>query len=513
MAAQQDQFELRTSNYNKHQELILVWPLPPDHLAEDLNRFTRLVPEPTNELNDCLRYIHENDRVTKLFFITGDGAGLSAEQRIESLRSSLRQSNREIRLITFVWNQNNAGPVEHINDTGQYFNDFSQLCIHLEEALSATNDIARSLAGSTMSLNLFSSEILDLNCLNKLKILICWKRTLVQTLLELNQPRTDIDHSLDCLAQFYAHESTMQQQIRKFRDEYFLSDRPNGPIWWFTRGTFLSKCLQRALLEKDVKRLFQLRFFIRDLYQQLHSLQTSTAGHDNLTVYRSMIPTATDLPDTGALLTMDTFLSTSTSLELAEIFAEPSSIIFEIQTGAREETGFVLGNLAQLITDIASVPLDQQEVLFQLYTSFRVHGIRADNNRQYVALRLLGREELDRMANEVDEESQNTYWSTQRFLEPGKQWQEWRNIANAVEYYQQLFPILLSYEKEPMDMIMVQLETLYDDEQERSMKRAMISPVETYPCIYFPFLLVQRSRCQLSETVQLSGEAQNSRQD
>jgi hypothetical protein len=190
-------------------------------------------------------------------------------------------------------------------------------------------------------------------------------------------------------------------------------------------------------------------------------------------VYRSMKPTpGEDLPDVGALATIDSFLSTSPSLGLAEIYAEESSIIYEIQTGAREETDFLYANLAYLDTDSpsSSVSVDQQEVLFQLYTSFRVNRIQRDIKPTRVVLHLLGREELDQMSNEMEGEFQNTCCAREKLLAPGEVWKQRGDIANAVEYYQKLFTILLSNENERMETIMVRLEALYTNEEERSMK-------------------------------------------
>jgi hypothetical protein len=234
----------------------------------------------------------------------------------------------------------------------------------------------------------------------------------------------------------------------------------------------LSQILQHALKTGNIKDLFQLRFFIRDLYVQLRNLQqTRGSNHDNLTVYRSIKPTSgEDLPDPGALISMDTSLSTSTSPELAEIFAEPTSIIFEIQTGVSTESDFVFGNLGLLHTETSSsaVLLDEQEVLFQLYTSFRVDQIRTENNRQRVALRLLAREELDQMSNEVEEGFRNERCGSETLLAPGEEWSRRDDITRAVEYYQKLFSILLSNAEEPVEAITERLREMCDDEEMRS---------------------------------------------
>ena len=481
MATLPDRFKLRISKYG-FEALILLWPPPVQLQVNELDQSTTPIEEPLANFNDCLRYINQSKACRRLFVITCDTVHLSAERRIGILRSIVRQWDRDIRLVIHVLDQSNAARAT--DETAQYCNNARDLCIRLEEALPATNSSARSLAGSTTSLDSLSFSTFGSRNVERRKILIHWKRLLVRTLLELDQPRAEIERGLDRLQQYYVNDANTLRDIAYFRTEYFQANRTDGPICWFTKGNFLSKFLQQALETKNMEQLFQLRFFIRDLYEHLRSVQVEGSSHDNLTVYRSMLATTRDLPSADDLLTTDKFLSASTSYTIAEIFAEPTSVIYEIQTGLAADADFVYANLAQLSenTDASasSMSPDQQEVLFQLYASFRVREIHRDIQPTRVVLDLLGREEVDRMSNEIDEEFRNTLCDTENLLEPGRERQRRGEIARAVEYYQRLFTILLSVEAEPIETIMTQLQTLDSDEQGRSTKEAMILLTNRY---------------------------------
>ncbi|CAF1270514.1 unnamed protein product, partial [Didymodactylos carnosus] len=312
------------------------------------------------------------------------------------------------------------------------------------------------------------------NSLKKENVIVYWKRLLINRLLELQQPQTEIQHGIDHMKQYYSMDSASLTQIRNFQEKYFQSEKEIGPICWFTSGNFLSKFLQRALQTKNMEQLFPLRFFIRDLYQHLQQVQTGGSDDSNLVVYRSVLPTQDYRHRVNESITMNSFFSTSMSRDLAVIFAEPSSILYEIHTGLKQNTDLVFANLSELNDDANSsstIPLDQQEVLFALYTPFRISEVKMEEELSRVVLHLLDNDDLARISNEMEQQFKGTPCETEKLLERGKYWEGRGDIGKAVEYYKKLFTILLSNENERIETINDKLGQLYTEEQEGGMER------------------------------------------
>ena len=274
------------------------------------------------------------------------------------------------------------------------------------------------------------------------------------------------------MKQYYSKDLTSLRDIDNFQHKYFQPNRENGPICWFTSGNFLSKFLQRALREPYMDQLFPLRFFIRDLYQHLQSVKMDGRNNSDLVVYRSMSPIQDYRYRIHELITMNTFFSTSISRDLAVIFAAESSILYEIHTGLKENTDLVFANLGQLVDETnssSSLPLDQQEVLFALYSPFRICEVNMEENPSRVVLQLLDHDDLATISNEVEQTFKDTPCAIEKLLARGKYWEERNEIRRAVDYYKNLFTILLSDEKELVESISDKLQKLYSEEQEIKM--------------------------------------------
>jgi hypothetical protein len=62
----------------------------------------------------------------------------------------------------------------------------------------------------------------------------------------------------------------------KIIDEFQLNYRGHRLIWWFTTTNFIPFILNQAFQTKNIEILIKMAFFIKDLYQQLESLQMDT---------------------------------------------------------------------------------------------------------------------------------------------------------------------------------------------------------------------------------------------
>ncbi|CAF1691376.1 unnamed protein product, partial [Adineta ricciae] len=112
--------------------------------------------------------------------------------------------------------------------------------------------------------------------------------------------------------------------------------------------TFLYRLLNKALREQDIDILYSLRYFIKDLHEQLtdlHSRQVSTQTPEEsksiITVYRGQLINTQEFDqklrnNLNGFLSVTNFLSTTVSKPLATIFAgngteiHMQSILFQI---------------------------------------------------------------------------------------------------------------------------------------------------------------------------------------
>ncbi len=129
-----------------------------------------------------------------------------------------------------------------------------------------------------------------------------------------------------------------KKKISEF-DQYYQS---TNAIFWYTRNYFLFRLLNQAFRTEDIDNIFKFRFFIVDLYQQLLNLHSSQRFPSKLTVYRGQSIGLTELEhlkeNIGQLISINTFLSTTTDPQVASIFAgdgtnHPSyerSVLFEM---------------------------------------------------------------------------------------------------------------------------------------------------------------------------------------
>ena len=88
---------------------------------------------------------------------------------------------------------------------------------------------------------------------------------LIDCLLRMPPPPTDKPDFVNlCLHEH--HNDLKSLEIVHELEETYASDRS---IWWYTRETFIYHLLNKSLRIQNIDGLFQLRFLIRDIAEQL----------------------------------------------------------------------------------------------------------------------------------------------------------------------------------------------------------------------------------------------------
>ncbi|CAF1264136.1 unnamed protein product [Adineta ricciae] len=211
-----------------------------------------------------------------------------------------------------------------------------------------------------------------------------WNQLLLAALRQLPQnDRSKQDIIDECKAQ-YQNNTSVLKQIEEFEKSY----RSELAIWWYTRDCFLYKMINRALRTEDIDIIFKFRFFITDLYNQLSDLhkQSKSERSNLLILYRGQRLTSNELKvlksNINCIISMNTFLSATTNLDVALMFAGNGSerpliesVLFQITIDVNQSD--------QPVADISQLGYmkDEDEVLLSMSMLFRVNVIcEVDNS-------------------------------------------------------------------------------------------------------------------------------------
>jgi tetratricopeptide (TPR) repeat protein len=167
--------------------------------------------------------------------------------------------------------------------------------------------------------------------------------------------------------------------LREFQQNY-SSDHA---IWWFTRDTFITELLNKALRIQNIDLLFLLRFFIHDMEKQLKQCQCLTT----VKVYRYQLILNQELEvlrnSIGQFISINNFLLTNVNRNSVLPHSKlPSNdndyqpVLFEIVADPHLDKIKPFGN----ITSQHYSPNNQEEILFMLGSIFQLNNIRQDEN-------------------------------------------------------------------------------------------------------------------------------------
>ncbi|CAF2433700.1 unnamed protein product [Rotaria sp. Silwood2] len=197
----------------------------------------------------------------------------------------------------------------------------------------------------------------------------------------------------------YCKDLVEQDKINRFEKEYTESNA----IWWYTYDCFVYRLLNKALRTQNIDVIFQFRFFIYDLNNQIKRLYLQylqdhrPISVHRLTVYRGQHLNIDEVNvlkrNVNGLVSMNTFLSATLNIDIALIYAETDprsaetsqiqSVLFiiDIFDMNEETTPFapIAGN---------SCNAEEEEVLFAIGAIFKVMSIEKIDNRWNIHLQL-----------------------------------------------------------------------------------------------------------------------------
>ena len=268
------------------------------------------------------------------------------------------------------------------------FTRIEPICRALQESAAQCN-------WNSTPMSFLSNKADEINTdLNQLEPSFMYTQLFKNTFLEMEHGKDACEYLIE-----YCREKKADLPSElKILDEFQRKYRPDKAIWWYTRGCFTYQMLNRALrlLEADI--MVNMGFFIHDLHrqiEQLHKKQVHRYRGQPFTVYRGQGLSTDDFDKLkktqGALLSFNSFLSTTEDKNVAVSFAESSSqkadtvgILFIMEIDPEINTT-PFANLKH-----TSYYHAEAEMLFSMNSVFRIIRI-SDLNKQanlfYVHLR------------------------------------------------------------------------------------------------------------------------------
>jgi tetratricopeptide (TPR) repeat protein len=197
-----------------------------------------------------------------------------------------------------------------------------------------------------------------------------FSQVLFDCLLRLKSNQTDRAELISYCRSENESNSSELKKILEFERNY----TPDKALRWYSKDTFFYKTLNAALRKQNIHMTFLFREFISDIQQQLQEYQSDKV----LKVYRGQMMSNEELErlkqSIGKLISINSFLSTTTIYSTALSFLSPSRslqrIVFEIKADPKVANTKPFANISKH----SDYP-DESEVLFMIGSIFRLDSI------------------------------------------------------------------------------------------------------------------------------------------
>ncbi|CAF1025176.1 unnamed protein product [Adineta steineri] len=356
------------------EDLTVVWL---DKNAQDLNTKTRLrciinFLKIFNNISSCLDYIRARPNENIFLIVSG---------QLSSLLFPFIENLSQI-LHVYIFCQNSEKYLL-LKSSGVFTN---QELLYDQLSKDANQFYA------THSITISYPTEKSLRDLAKETGTFFWFQLFITALLDMPSSDKGKEDLLELARTFYADNDLELRRIKHFEQTY----KESQALIWYTNDSFLYRLLNKAIRTENIDLLFACRFFITDLYRELHSLHRPyielirSCEIDEHTVYDGQLMISDDFTklkaNIGKLISINSFLSTSIDPQVALVYAGNKgtypimeSVLFQITINVNESSDLTQYPFADI--SAYSSFKDEQEVLFSLTAIFRVEDIskRSDN--------------------------------------------------------------------------------------------------------------------------------------
>ena len=287
--------------------------------------------------------------------------------------------------------------------------------------------------------------------------LFIWSQLLVEILLHTNDPDEAKNDMLFTSRHHYDDNKSILKNIAGF-DENYQSELA---LHWYTKDSFVFRLINKALRTQDIDVIYQFRFFIKDLHDQLthfHLIYLQILEQEektDFTVYRGQMISTSELKllqdNIGNVVATNSFFSTSRYSSVACRFAGDGScrpfyesVLFEINI----HTNIKTKPFAKV--DNTGLMNDENEIIFSMGTIFSIDSVEPLTETIWlVSLSLI--EQCDINLKEIlDHYRWDIEKSSSKILTLGIFLTHIGEYARAIRYYE-----LLSVQSNPDPSILV----------------------------------------------------------
>lgn len=311
----------------------------------------------------CIECIDEYE-TEKIFLIVSDDLG-------EAIMSHVVKRHQIVQIYIFCLDSD-----KHLQWASKYVKIGDRV---ITERQQLVQRLKQDVLDSTRKLRSFENSI---RYLDEDPGSFLWFQLLLRALIRMNSSeKAKIDMIEQCRTYFQDNPATLRQ-IDEFEQTY-ESDKA---IAWYTRDSFIYRIVNRALRTEDIDILFNFRFFLTDLHNQLAKLHVTYRedllewDRSTLTVYRGQYMKFEEFnklrQSIGHIVAMNTFVSVTPLQLLAKIFAgngskrpNEESIIFEIEIDV-DKCGQPFADIQQ-----HSFMNTEEETLMSIATMVRIKSI------------------------------------------------------------------------------------------------------------------------------------------
>ena len=209
--------------------------------------------------------------------------------------------------------------------------------------------------------------------------------------------------------QFFRTNARRLAEIDRFEQEY----RSSEAIQWYTKQSFLHQVINKALRSEDPFVLYSFRYYIFDLSQQL-ALNRPETGNP-ICLYRGALIHRDEVKKltVGGLVAVNGFFSSTRNSNVASMFIGIKDTIDRtISKSQDDERQFVLYEITvdwntspDLVVADASTQSfikDEEEMLFDLGTTFEIQTVDYDSKKCLWRIRLIHSSEKVQLVHEYD---------------------------------------------------------------------------------------------------------------
>ncbi|CAF1048341.1 unnamed protein product [Didymodactylos carnosus] len=335
-------------------------------------------------IDDFMEYI-STVKIEKIFLITSGSLGEQAVPLLENMQQILF-----IYIFCFAISEHKIWARKYSKIVGVY-NDQNLLIDQLKNDVTCTSKLLTPM--SVFSVDETGHSIQDLS---EERINFLWFQLLIDILIHVSNTDDQFSKSeskkelIQKCRYHYKNNFTELKKIDEFTQQYL----PSKVIYWYTRDCFMYRLLNKAFRTQDITMILKFRFFISDLYEklyQMHKNYIQTLPMNNIVLYRGQHMFKTELKklenSVGGFISMTTFLSTTTSSELALSFATDhpfaASVLFEFDIDVRHMDKAPFADIHQ-----ESEMKEENEVLLCVGSIFQIKSVELyTNDLWYISLK------------------------------------------------------------------------------------------------------------------------------